>query len=94
MPTINVLIKNKKNITIFNLKIIIFKAVKNRSILHGRVFVMNIYGDFHIMSSFSASAAHSRKVGLHHDSDMQCMSSDVHAQQINLENKQNASEER
>ena len=29
-----------KTITIFHLKIIIFTAVKNRSILHGRVFVM------------------------------------------------------
>ena len=31
-----------KNITIFHLKIIIFTAVKNRSILHGRVFVMEL----------------------------------------------------
>ena len=38
--TINVLSKNKKNITIFHLKIIFFTAVKNCSILHGRVFVM------------------------------------------------------
>ena len=28
------------NITIFHLKIIIYTAVKNRSILHGRVFEM------------------------------------------------------
>ena len=40
MPTIYVLSKNKKNITIFHLKIIIFTAVKNCSILHGHVFVM------------------------------------------------------
>ena len=32
--------KNKKNITLFHLKFIIFKAVKNLSILHGRVFVL------------------------------------------------------
>ena len=41
VPTTNVLSKNKKNITIFNLKIIFFTAVKNCIILHGRVFVMN-----------------------------------------------------
>ena len=41
VPTIHVLSKNKKkNITIFHLKIIIFAAVKNCCILHGRVFVM------------------------------------------------------
>ena len=39
--TINVLSKDKKNNTIFHLKIINFIAVKNCSILHGRVFVMN-----------------------------------------------------
>ena len=32
--------KIKKNVIIFYLKIIIFTAVKNHSILHGRVFVM------------------------------------------------------
>ena len=32
-----------KNITIFHLKIIIFTALKNRSILHGRVFVMSLF---------------------------------------------------
>ena len=37
-----VLSKNKKNITIFHLKIIVFTAVKNRLILHGHVFVMYI----------------------------------------------------
>ena len=42
-PTINVLSKNKKNITIFHLKIIVFTAVKNCSILHGRIFVMIIF---------------------------------------------------
>ena len=35
--------KIRKNITIFHLKIIIFKVVKNRSILHGRVFVMKMH---------------------------------------------------
>ena len=39
-PTINVLSKNKKNITIFHLKIIIFTAVKSSWLMHGRVFVM------------------------------------------------------
>ena len=34
--------QNKKNITVFHLKIVIFTAVKNRCILHGRVFVMCI----------------------------------------------------
>ena len=38
--TTYVLSKNKKNIKIFQLKIIIFTAVKNCCILHGRVFVM------------------------------------------------------
>ena len=38
--TIYALSKNKKNITIFHLKISIFTAVENRSMLHGRVFVM------------------------------------------------------
>ena len=49
VPTINVLSKNKKNITFFHLKIIIFTAVKNRCILHGRVFVMfaKFQGDSH-----------------------------------------------
>ena len=37
---IYVLSKNKKTITIFHLKIIIFTAVKYCCILHGRVFVM------------------------------------------------------
>ena len=40
MPTIYVLSKNKKTITIFHLKVIIFIAVKYYSILYGRVFVM------------------------------------------------------
>ena len=40
VPTIYVLSKNKKNITIFHLKIIFLTPVKNCSILHGRVFVM------------------------------------------------------
>ena len=40
VPTIYVLSKNTKNITIFHLKIIIFIAVKFCSILHGRVCVM------------------------------------------------------
>ena len=37
---IYVLSKNKKNITIFHLKIIIFTATKYCRILHGRVCVM------------------------------------------------------
>ena len=37
---IYVLSKYKKNITTFHLKITIFTAVKNRSILHRRVIVM------------------------------------------------------
>ena len=44
VPTIYVLSKNKKKITIFHLKIIIITAVKNHCILHGRVFVMVYYG--------------------------------------------------
>ena len=40
MPTIHVLSKNKKNIKNFHLKIIIFTAVKNCSILHGHVFLL------------------------------------------------------
>ena len=40
MPTIYVLSKNKKNITFFHLKMINFTAVKNCSILNGRVFIM------------------------------------------------------
>ena len=40
VPTIYILSKNKENITIFHLKIIIFTAVKYYSILYGRVFVM------------------------------------------------------
>ena len=40
VPTIYVLSNKKKTITSFHLKIIIFKAVKNCSILHGRDFVM------------------------------------------------------
>ena len=43
-PTIYVLSKYKKNITFFHLKIIIFTAVKNCSILNGRVFVMSVFG--------------------------------------------------
>ena len=41
--TIYVLSKNKKNITIFRLKIFIFSAVKYRSILHGYVCVQCIF---------------------------------------------------
>ena len=40
VPTIYVLSKNMKNITIFHLKIIIFTAVKYHSILHGHIGVM------------------------------------------------------
>ena len=36
--------KNKKNITFFLMKIIIFTAMKNRRILHGRVLGMLIPG--------------------------------------------------
>ena len=36
----SVLSKNKKTISVFHLKIIISTAVKNHSIVHGRVFVM------------------------------------------------------
>ena len=32
--------KNKKNVTIFHLKIFVFTAVENCSILHGHVFVV------------------------------------------------------
>ena len=35
-----VLSKNMKIVNKFQLKIVIFTAMKNRSILHGRVFVM------------------------------------------------------
>ena len=35
-----ILAKNKKNITIFHLKINIFTALKNRGILHRRVIVL------------------------------------------------------
>ena len=41
MPAIYVLSKNTKNIRIFLLKIIVFTAVKNCSILQGRVCVIN-----------------------------------------------------
>ena len=40
VPTIYVLRKNKKNITIFHLKIIILTAVKYSTISHGHVCVM------------------------------------------------------
>ena len=35
-----VLSKNKKKVKHFNMKIVIFTGVKNRCILHGRVFEM------------------------------------------------------
>ena len=38
--SITFLSKNKKSIKNFHLKIIIFTALKNRSVLHGHVFVM------------------------------------------------------
>ena len=50
VPTSYVLSKNKKNIAPFHLKIIIFTAVKKRSILHGRVFVM--YVPLHMVCLF------------------------------------------
>ena len=34
--------KNKKNITLFHLKIIHFTAVKNHCVLHGHVFVNRV----------------------------------------------------
>ena len=40
VPTIYVLSKNMKNVKIFQLKIVIFTAVKNRCMLHGRVSVL------------------------------------------------------
>ena len=40
VPTIYVLSKNMKIVKKIQLKIVIFTAVKNRCILHGRVFVM------------------------------------------------------
>ena len=42
MPTIYVLSKHKKNITICHLKINIFTAVTYRNILFGRVIVMHV----------------------------------------------------
>ena len=42
-PQSIVLSKNKKNVKIFHLKIIVFTAVKNRSILHKRIIVMCIF---------------------------------------------------
>ena len=40
VPTIYVLSENMKIVEKIKLKIVIFTAVKNRCILHGRVFVM------------------------------------------------------
>ena len=54
MPTINVLSKNKKNITFSHLKIIVFTVVKNCSILHGRVSVLSLAN--------SCASAHSDSV--------------------------------
>ena len=42
LPTIYVYSKYKKNITTFHLKIVIFTAMKNCSLLHRRVIVMSI----------------------------------------------------
>ena len=42
LPTIYVLSKNKKSISFFHLKIIIFTAMKNHSILHGHVIVIKL----------------------------------------------------
>ena len=44
--------KNKKNITIFHLKIIIFTAVKYRSILHGHVGVMYRFSCYVVQSQW------------------------------------------
>ena len=46
VPAINVLSKNKKNITTFHQKIFIFTAVKYYSILYGRVFVKHLQKHF------------------------------------------------
>ena len=43
-PTINVLSKNKKNITVLHMQILFFTAVKYHSILRGRVCVMRNTG--------------------------------------------------
>ena len=48
-PTINVLSKNKKNITFCHLKITIFTVMKYRRILHVHVFVM--MSSFNVMLS-------------------------------------------
>ena len=53
LPTIYVFSKNKKNITIFHLKVIIFMAVKSHGILHGCVFVMELLlMDTYILHSY------------------------------------------
>ena len=39
--------KNKKNITLIHLKIIIFTVLKNHSVLHGHVFVMTYKNRHH-----------------------------------------------
>ena len=41
VPTFYVLSKNKKKVTFFHLKLQVFTAMKNCSILHGRVIVMS-----------------------------------------------------
>ena len=43
MSTIYILSTNKKNITIFHMKIIVCTAVKNCCILHGHVCVMSLF---------------------------------------------------
>ena len=46
VPTIYVLIKNMKKVKNIQTKIVIFTAVKNRCMLHGRVFVMYKFACF------------------------------------------------
>ena len=60
---IYVLSKNKKNITIFHLKFIIFTCVDNCSILHMRVIFMNLGLD---PCQFSVSLYGLGGLSLHH----------------------------
>ena len=60
VPTIYVLSKNKKNVTLLHLKIIIFTAVKYRSLLYGRVIVM-----VSCLSDGNIGKKNDRIIGLH-----------------------------
>ena len=62
---IYVLRKNKKNITIFHLKIIILKAVKYCCILHRRVIVMSIFTFKKVKRNISYKDALQTKYFLH-----------------------------